>query len=214
MNLQIWSDVAVAVQTLLGGVKAVTGITKATEAVVACVGHGFTAGAPVMIRCTGLPDADYLVGVVDASPTTDEFTLKDINSTNWRGTFVSGTAQLITFGAEFDTLQTVSPSGGEAADVLVSTIHTSQDKSIPGNTSPIVFAFDSIRDPADPGLKECRDASRTRTTRAIRFTFADGQKVYFVARPSTTLAPGGSAGAPVTTPLKMNVAGPLTDYAS
>ena len=210
MEVQVWSDVSVAVQTVLATAKVITAISKDSPAEVSSTSHGFSNGAYVLIKCKGLRDADYLVGRV-ANTASGTFELEGIDSTDWKGTFVSGTAELITFGAEFATLQDVSPSGGESADVAVSTIHNSQDGSIPGNFTPLVMSHGSIRDVADPGLIECRKASKVKGIRAVRYTFAEGNVMVFAGYPSTSLAPGGSAGGIVTTSLKFNVKGLLCD---
>ena len=209
MNPQIWSDVSVAVQTALASAITAITVTKGSPTSFAKTAHGLDDGDYVLLRCVGINDLDYLVGKV-VVPDASTFTIA-FDSTDSKGTATSCTAQQVTLGAEFATLQEISPSGGEAEDVQIRTIHTSQDRSLPGNQSPLVFSFTSIRDPADPGLVECKKASRTRTVRAVRYGFADGSEMLFAGRPSTSLAPGGSAANLVTTPLKINVVGQLLD---
>ena len=123
MEISTWSDVSVAVQTALGTAKAITAITKANPAVATATAHGFADGDMVLIKCNGLPDADYVVTRV-LNSTTNDFEMEGVDSSAWRGTIVSATAEEITFGAEFAVLQDVTPSGGEAGDIAISTIHT------------------------------------------------------------------------------------------
>jgi hypothetical protein len=49
----------------------------------------------------------------------------------------------------------------------------------------------------------------------VEIVFATGSKVYMAARRrARSLAPGGSAGGTVTTPVKLSLRGDLTVYAS
>lgn len=212
MKINVWSNVAVAVQTLLATAIVLTDISKANPAVAEKTAHGLLDGDVLMLRVQGMRQLDWAVVRV-ANKTTDDFELEGIDSTEF-GTFVSGTAQKITFGANASTFQDVSSSGGEAAPIEVKTIHDDQDKEIPGNRTPISFSFGSIWDVADAALIALKGFDRRKTPCAIKFRFATGDEVYFAAIPSTSLAPGGSAGAVVTTPVKLSVQGLLTAYAA
>lgn len=210
MEAQIWSDVDVDVQTVLAAAKTITGITKASPAVVSSTAHGYAVGDILLLKIKGMLELDYAVVKVTAQ-TTDSFTLAGIDSTLF-GTFTSGTAQKITFGAAAATFTDITPSGGEASQVVIQTIHVSQSYSKPGNVSALTFAFGSLWMPDDPALIELQAASRSRTVRAVRFTFADGTAMFFAGYPSVSMAPGGAAGAIVTTPVSINVRGPVQPY--
>lgn len=213
MDVQIWADVSVAVQTQLGPAKAITGVTKGAATLIQSPGHGLQAGAPVFVRARGIGALDYAVGLV-AAPEADSFTLQGVDSTGFRGALVEGsTVQLVTFGAEAETLQEITPSGGEAPDVAINTIHPRPDHSVPGKPSPIVYSFGSLWVPTDPALMALKAAARTRSTCAVRFTWADGTTLLFAGMPSASMAPGGASGQPVTTPIKVNVRGPLATVA-
>lgn len=212
MNVNIWSNVGVDVQTALGAPVALESISKANPAAAGADAHPFVDGDVLLLRVKGMRELDWAIVRV-AGKTTDAFNLEGIDSTEF-GTFVSGTAEKITFGASAETFQDVSANGGEAADVAVSTIHSDQDTSIPGNRTPLVFNFGSIWDPNDPVLKALKVFDRKKTPCALVFRFATGDLVYFAATPSTSLAPGGSAGGVVTTPVKLSVKGLLTNYAA
>lgn len=213
MEVQVWSDVQVNVQSAKGAAKTISAITKANPAVVSSTAHGANDGDIVLIRCTGLIDADYLVARVD-NKTTDAFELEGINSTAWNGTFSTGSAYVLTLGTAAATMTDVNPSGGEAEDINVRTIHNSRDRVIPGNFSPLVHNFGNLWDPTDPALVALRAAGKTKTAIGIEIQFATGVKVLGCAVPSASLAPGGSAGGTVTTPVKVAWQGDLTFYAS
>jgi len=212
MEPQLWSDVKVDVQTLLASAKIITGITKANPAVASSTAHGYVVGDIVLLKIKGMIDLDYLVARVSAQ-TTDTFTLEDIDTTGMPD-FVSGTAEEVTFGASAQTLTEVNAAGGEAQPVLIQTIHRRRGYNQPGNETPLDFTFGSLWIVDDPALVELRAAGKKRSVRAIRFTFADGTIGLFAGNPNASLAPNGSAGAPVTTPVTINARGDFQAYAA
>lgn len=212
LEVTVWSDVGVAVQTVLASPKTISAITKANPAVASSTAHGFNDGDLVLLKVSGMADVDYLVARVD-NKTTDAFDLEGVDSTDF-DTFVSGTAEKITFGAAASTITNVTASGGEAEDINIRTIHRSQDFVIPGNFAPLVMNMESLWDVNDPALLALKAFSKAKTPAAIAITFATGSKVYFAATPGVSLAPTGSAGGPVTTPVKLGLRGDLTAYAS
>ncbi|MET3517804.1 hypothetical protein ABIC63_005609 [Pseudacidovorax sp. 1753] len=213
MDVQIWADVSVAVQTELGAAKVLAGVTKGAETILQCADHGFADGAPVLVRARGIGALDYAVGIVDVVD-DDSFKLLGIDSTGMRGSLIAGsTVRLVTFGAEAETLQEITPSGGEAADVNIETIHPHPNYSVPGKPTPIVYSFGSLWVPTDPALVALKAAAGVREVCAVRFQWADGTQLLFAGSPSASMAPGGSSGQAVTTPLKINVRGPLATLA-
>ena len=210
-DVQIWSEVAVDVQTTLAAPKNITGISKANPAVVTLAGHGYGNGKILLLRVKGMGQLDWLVVRV-ANTAEDNFALEGVDLTDAEEIFVSGSAQEVTFGASAETFTDVTPSGGEAEKVAVRTIHRRKDYNLPGNVGTLTYGFGSLWDVADPALIELSKASRKREVRAIRFRFLDGATVLFAGMPSTTLAPGGSAGAAVTTPVSIDVRGELQAY--
>jgi hypothetical protein len=211
-NIQLWSDVAVDVQTALGPAKTITAISKADPAVASAATHGFEEGDYLLLKIQGMRELNYAVARV-ADPDTGTFALEGVDSTLF-ATFISGTAEKITFGASADTITEVSAAGGEADKQLVQTIHTRRGFNIPGNESPLVFTLGSLWLPNDPVLKAFNAAGRTRSIRAVRFGFADGAEVLFSGYPTASLAPNGSAGQAVTTPASIDVRGLLLPYAA
>ncbi|WP_421885151.1 phage tail tube protein [Methylibium sp.] len=208
-GINVWSNVAVAVQTVLGTAKVITAISKTNPAEVTSATHGFTAGQFLLLTVQGMRQLNLRVVKVAPTPGTDDFELVGIDSTLFAD-FVSGTAQLITFGAEAATFQDVNASGGIAADIPVGTIHDDEDRVIPGNKSAIKYEFGSLWNIGDAALIELQKASDTKTTRAVRLTFATGDVVAFDCYPSAPLVPVGSSGAAVTTPVSFSLAGRLT----
>lgn len=212
-NINVWSKVAVAVQTALGSPITLTAITKADPAVATSVGHGLSVGAILLLKIVGMAQLDYRVVRVGTVPTVDTFSLEGVDSTTY-DTFTSGTAEEVTFGASASTFQDVSASGGEAASILVSTIHVDQDYDIPGNRSPLVFAFGSLWDPADAALLALAGFDDIKTACCVRLVFATGARILFAAYASANLSPTGSSGQAVTTPVTLRLRSRLTSYAT
>lgn len=211
-DINIWSDVQINVQTALATAKVITAITKASPPSVSLTAHGYSAGDPILLRVTGMGKLDHRVVKV-ANPTTDAFELEGLDSTDY-ATFLTGTAQKVTFGAAANTVTDVNPSGGEAKSVDITTVHTDTDREMPGNFSALSYSFGNLWVPDDPALLELAAATSTKTERALQIVFATGTEVLLNSFPSASLAPGGSSGDKVTTPTSFKVRGPLTFYAS
>ena len=210
--INVWSKVGVAVQTVLAAPITITGITKANPAVATAAAHGLANGAVVLLKINGMRQLDYRVVRV-ANTAASTFELEGVDATTF-DTFVSGTAEAVTLGATASTFQDVSASGGEAAAISISTIHDDQDFEIPGNRSPLVFSFGSLWDPADPALLALKAFDDIKTPCVIQLTFATGAKIFMAAFASASLAPTGSSGQPVTTPVSLRLRGRLTSYAA
>jgi len=208
----VWTKVAVAVQTVLATAKTITGITKASPAVATSTAHGFTNGQEVKLSITGMLELNNRALRV-TNVTANTFELEGIDSTLFN-TFTAGSAQLITFGASAATFQDVNSSGGEAKDVDITTIHDDTDKLIPGSKSALSYSFGSLWDPTDPALIELKKADTVKGTRCVRLSFATGAKVYFDCYPTASLAPGGSKGEAVTTPISFKLTGDITPYST
>lgn len=212
MTVSVWSKVGVAAQNALASPLTITAITQANPGVATSAGHGLSNGDVLLLDVSGMTQLRNRVVRV-ANVSTDTFELEGINTTSFDA-FVSGTAREITFGAVAATFQDVNASGGEVNPIDVSTIHEDDDREIPGSRTPLAYEFGSLWDPADPCLLELKLASDTKSTRAIRITFANGSRIFFAAYPSVSLAPAGSRGGAVTTPVSFRLAGLITAYQS
>lgn len=208
MDINVWSKVKVAMQTLLAAPKIITAISKASPAAISSTAHAYTNGAYVLLKIVGMSQMNYRVVRVSATD-TDDFEAEGIDSTLFDD-FVSGTAELITFGAQASTLQSFSPSGGEAASILIPTIHTDQDFQIPGNRSPIVVASNSLWVPNDAALLAAKGFDDRKTPGCVLLTFATGVKLGFAAFMSCNLSPQGESGQAVTTGLSMSLRAPMS----
>lgn len=207
---QIWSNVAVESQTVLGAAVAVASITNADPPVATATGHAYEEGEYVLLRLSGARGYDTAVvrvGTVGA----DTFVLLGLDGVDVAG--AAGTAQKVTFGAAAAVFTEVSASGAETEDVLIKTIHTTRGYNRPGTESPLVYSLTALWVPDDPVLVEFSKAQRAGELRAVRFTFENGVVGLFAGYPSASKVPTGSAGAVVSTPAKVSARGFFATYA-
>jgi hypothetical protein len=207
-----WSNIGIAVQSALAAADTITGITKANPGVVSSTAHGLVNGDVVVLTIQGMYQLDGRVARV-ANKTTDTFELEGIDTTLF-DTFTSGTAELITFGTALSTATSVSASGGDFDFIDVTTIHDNVKKQVPGLANPSTFSFENIWDVSDAGLVALKAASDSQAKRAVRFTFANGQKLYFTGYIGATLLPTGSAQEVVKTGVVITMFGKPTTYAT
>lgn len=186
-----WSNVAVSVQSALAATKTITAITKASPGVVSSTAHGYSNGDYVLLSVQGMYQLNYRVMRVSAVA-TDSFSLEGEDTTGY-ATFVSGTAQKITFGTTLATLTNINASGGDFDFVDTTTIHDSIKTQIPGLGNPSTYNFESFWDPSDAGLVALKSASDAQAQRAILFSFSNSQKFVFNGYVGCSLSPTGSA---------------------
>lgn len=207
-----WSNIAIAVQSALAAADTITGITKANPGVATSTAHGISNGEIVILSVQGMHQLDGRV-VRAANVAANTFELEGVDTTLF-DTFTSGTAEVITFGTSLATATSVSATGGDFDFVDVTTIHDNVKKQIPGLANPATFTFENIWDVSDAGLVALKAASDSQAERAVRFTFANGQKLYFNGYIGCTLLPTGNAQEVVKTSVVITMFGKPTVYSS
>lgn len=214
-NVSLWSNVAVAIQSALGTAQTITDITKASPGVATYSGGDTLAnGDLVVLTAQGMHQVDSrVIRVANVSTGANTFELEGENTSDY-DTFSSGSFEEITFGTTLAVATGLSASGGDFEFIDITTIHDTVRKQIPGAASPSVFTFECIWDVADAGLVALKAASDNKAKRAIRFTFANGQKLYFTGYIGCTLLPTGSAQDKVTTQVVITMFGRPTVYSS
>jgi hypothetical protein len=213
-NVNLWLGVSMTIEAIASRAAAdtITGITKANPGVVTSTAHGMSNGDYAIMLISGMKELNgRLVRV--ANVTANTFELEGIDTTNFT-TFSSGTATKVTLSKSAATMVDVNASGGEAADVPTETIHDTIAKPVPGLKSALKYDMQSIWDPADVALIECKLADDTTTYRAILIGFPTGAKVGVVGYISCPLAPTGSTGGLVQTPVGVKLIGPATAWST
>lgn len=189
-----WTNVGVDVQTALVAAQTITGISKATTGVVTYSGSDVIVnGDYIVITATGMTQVnDRVFRAANVNSGANTFDLEGEDTTNY-GTFLTGSFQIITFGASFNTMQTIQVSGGDPEFADVTTIHDVIRKRVPTVVSPLSFATDNIFDPADPGYVESNKAYKAQAKRAFKFRFGTGAKMAFNGYPAAAGVPIGQA---------------------
>ncbi len=213
-NVTTWSNVAVAIESAAAGGITINSISKASPGVVGYTGTDPSNGDYVKLSVQGMNQVDGRVfRVANVNGAGNTFELEGENTTSYN-TFSSGTFSVLTMGTSLTTATSVTASGGDFSFIDTTTIHDSVAKQVPGLASAAVFTFENIWDVSDAGLLALKAASDAQAQKAIRFTFANGQKVVFNGYVGATLLPTGSAQDKVVTSVVVTMYGRPTTYAS
>jgi hypothetical protein len=209
-----WSSVGVAIESALATAVTINAITKADPGVVTYTGTDPDEGSYVKVAAQGMSQVDGRVfRIKNVSSTGNTFELEGEDTTNY-DTFTSGTAQVITYGTTMTTATGLTASGGDFDFIDTTTIHDNVRKQIPGLASAAVYTFENIWDASDAALVAMKEAADNQSLKAIRFTFANGQKVVFNGYIGATLLPVGNAQDKVTTTAVVTMFGRPTIYAT
>lgn len=214
MAVSKWSNVQVAIGTL-GAAQVISGITKASPGVVTYVGTDPSDGDYFALTdVLGMYEVNSRIFRADntnAGSNTTE--LEGENTTNYN-TFSSGNLQPITFGTTMSNAVSVSASGGDFDFLDQTTIHDLVRSQIPNIANPLTYSFDCRWDPTDTALQALFAATTLQTVRAMRITFASGYKFLLLGYVAASLAPTGSFGEIVKTPVVFTAFGRPTYYAT
>lgn len=214
-NPIFWSNVGVDVQTALAAAITVTSVTKAATAV--CTYSGATNpvnGDYISFTSNGMYELEsriFRVANVLTGPKT--FELEGEDSTTYN-TFISGSFQVITFGASMQTAQTINVSGGDPEFADITTIHDNTRKRTPTITSALSFGIDALFDLTDPAFIELNKAYKAKTKRAIRLRFGTGAKMLLTGYAAAAGVPTGQAQGVVQTKISIEAQNLPTVYAS
>lgn len=211
-NVSKWSNVQVAIQSLLGAAKTISGISKASTGVVTSSAHGLANGNYVLLSIQGMWQVDNRVFRV-ANVAANTFELEGENTLLY-DTFSSGSAQLITFGTTMSTATGLTTGGGDFDFIDITTIHDNVKKQIPGLASAATYTFENLWDVTDAALIAMKQASDNQSQRCVLFTFSGGQKVMFNGFIGATLLPAGTAQDKVVTQAVVTMFGRPTIYAT
>lgn len=171
--------VTVAVQNALGSDITITAITKASPASVTATAHGLSTGDIIKLNVAGMVELDEQaarITVVD--PNT--FTLDGIDSTGY-STFTSGVANEVT---GFDTLglaQSISVDEQSVDEIDITRLNSVQREITYGFLSPVKGSIGALWEASDTALVNLRAATKAKSARVFRVTFADGSLAIFNA---------------------------------
>jgi len=200
-----------SVATTFGSNITVTAVTNANPAVCTATAHGLSNGDVIEVT-SGWGRLNKRVFEV-ANVATNTFELEGEDTTDYQ-TFVSGSFQVITFGASLTIAQNIAVSGGDTEFADVTTIHDLVRKRVPTIVSPMSLAMDNIFDLTDPGFIELNKAHKSKTKRAIRLRFGTGAKMVLTGYASAAGVPTGQAQGVVQMKMAIEAQNLPTVYAS
>lgn len=214
-NPLFWTNVGIDVQTALSAPINITAISKANAGVITYSGATSPAnGDYIAVAANGMSqvnDRPFRIANVNTVAKTFELEAEDTTSYD---TFISGSFQVITFGASFNTVQSISPSGGDYEKADVTTIHDQVRRNVPTIAAPLTLAMTNFFDLSDPGFIECNKAYKAKAKRAIRLRFGSGAKMLMIGYVGAAGVPTGQAQGVVQTPVSIEAQNLPTVYAS
>lgn len=210
-----WTNVGIDVQTALAAAVSITAISKAATGVATYGGAVHPAnGDYINLTAQGMHQVnDRIFRVANVNTTAKTFELEGEDTTSY-DSFISGNYQIITFGASFNSVQSVSPSGGDYEKADLTTIHDAVRKNVPTIAQPFTLAMTNIFDLTDPGFAECNKAYKAKAKRAFRLRFGTGAKILLTGYVGAAGVPVGQAQGVVQTPVSLEAQNLPTVYAS
>lgn len=167
------------VQKTLGSPLTVTAITAANPAVATSTAHGLANGDVVVLSVAGMTQLNQVACRINGV-TANTFNLEGIDSTSFT-TFVSGTATKVTAWDTIGWATSLNMSGGSPKELDTTTLADTvlqQQYAMASAGSGTIDGFDQV---ADTAMLNLRAASTANATRAVRLTYASGQKRIFNA---------------------------------
>lgn len=214
-NPIFWTNVGIDVQTALAVSVSITAVSKASPGVVTYSGAVHPAnGDYIAITANGMHQInDRILRIANVNTAAKTFELEGEDTTSY-DTFINGSYQIVTFGASFNSVQTISPSGGDYEKADITTIHDSVRKNVPTIAAPLTLAMTNYFDLTDPGFVECNKAYKAKAKRAIRIRFGSGAKMVLTGYVGAAGVPTGQAQGVVQTPVTIEAQNLPTVYAS
>lgn len=208
-------DTSVEMQSALGVAKTITGISKASEAVVTAT-HDFSIGDLIVIDdVAGMVEINKRVIRVKAVSTTVSFTCEGLDSTGWTAWASGGTAKKVTTLLAFDNSTSFSYPEPAPNRMDVTTIHDTMKKEIFGLDEAPQLSMNLIAAPTAAHVIEMRAASLAKATRVFRVTLQSGVVMIFNAYVSGGRGLDGSGpGAVATGQVSLALAAPEQYFAS
>jgi len=204
-NAQVLRNAVVQIQTALGSAKTITGITKASPAVVTAT-HDYSVGDYVVITSVGgMTQVNDRVFRVSAVSTTVSFTLESIDSSGYTTYTSGGTAKKITFGASFDNITQLDIPDATPDEIDVTSIHDDERQIEFGHAAAQKGSFSCIADPLATAVVEVGTADRAQERRAFLVTLASGYKCLFNAYCSGGTGFSGGVGAAGTGQISLSL---------
>jgi hypothetical protein len=218
MTIHTNSGLKLYMESAIAAAKTISAITNANPGVLSSTAHGYSNGDIVLLEVQGMTELHGRLFKVNAI-TTDSFKLAavdgsaSIDTTNY-GIFTSGTAKKLTLGTTITGVADFSPSGGDIKTVPTTTVNDTVDTEIVVGATAMSYGLTMQWDPANAAQQAMIAAFQTRANKGFKVMWPDGAFVLFYGTVGYTGAPGGGNQAVTTSPAKISMLGPLTNYAA
>jgi hypothetical protein len=215
---KINSGIKMYMQSAIAAAKTITAMTNAAPGVFTSTAHGYANGDIVLLEVPGVNEINNgLFKIVNTAANT--FNIADVDGatgidTTAFGVFASGTAKKVTLGTSVTGCSDFSPSGGEIKTLSATTVHDLVDVDIVAGATALSYGLTMQWDPANAAQQAMIAAFRTRASRGFKILWPDGAYALFYGTVGYTGAPGGGSQAITTSPAKVVMAGPVTNYAA
>lgn len=215
---KINSGLKMYMQSAIAAAKTITAMTNAAPGVFTSTAHGYANGDIVLLEVPGVNEINNgLFKIVNTAANT--FNIADVDGatgidTTAFGVFASGTAKKVTLGTSIAGCAEFSPSGGEIKTISATTVHDLVDVDIVSGATALSYGLTMQWDPANAAQQAMIAAFRTRANRGFKILWPDGAYALFYGTVGYTGAPGGGSQAITTSPAKVVMAGPVTNYAA
>ena len=205
-----------SVATVLATAKTVTGISNATEAVVSCTAHGYSAGDIVLIK-SAWGRLNFRAFRVK-TPLTDSFVLEGADTTNtdfYSAGAGAGTVQKVTTWVDLDRTMNHSSSGGDAKTVNVKFIESDVEIVLNDGFTAVQRTFDMDADMiGTPAYEALKTLSATNADTVVRRKAKSGAVSLIPAKVSFNEEESLTEGQAVTVKGTFNAQNISTRYAS
>jgi hypothetical protein len=199
-------NTTIEMQSVLGSAKTITGISKATEAVVTGT-HDFAVGDLIVIESVvGMTEINDRVVRVSAINTTVDFTCEDLDSTGFTTYASGGTATKVTTFLSFDNATSFSFPEPAPNRIDVTPINKSTKVEVFGLDDAPQITIPMIADPLAAHVVEMRAASLAKTNRVFRVTLQNGNVLIMNAAVAGGRGFDGAVGAAGTSQASLTLA--------
>ena len=214
MANSFWSNVTISVESARATGVTITGISKASTAIVTSTADpSISGGETVLITANGMTQMDGRV-VTAANPAgTYTWEASNVDSTDY-STFTDGTLYVLTLGTTIARTTDITVSGGSPNYEEFAYIQDNVNRRTPTSYSPFTLEMECAWDPSDTALTTLKTAAETFEQKGIKVAFSGGQYILAYGYVGCTLIPTGTARGLVKTSLTFDCDGFITAYAS
>lgn len=218
MTVRTNSGLQMFMESAIAAAKTITAITKAAPGVVSSTAHGYANGDIVLLEVQGMLELHgRLFKVVNQAADSFQLAGPDGSTgldTSAFTTFTSGTAKKVTLGTTLTGCMDFNAAGGDIKTIDATTVHDTQDVEVVVGATAQSYEMTVQWDPASAAQQAMKAAFIARANKAFKIRWPDGAYILFYGTVGYTGAPGGGKQGVTTSPAKVSMLGPLTEYAA